>query len=210
MSTIALGQPKNALNQPQTPKICINTPKTAMTPENQQQYIFMVSRFSVSFCNCFALSLQQYQKSIIDVLKHDKRSIIITHRRDGQEPRHVKKDRSNYHLTSLFNDDIRNVRLAPALGKMAAPARKILITVPPHPTPPWERICYPASIFGVHNISTDPSPAPPQNQYICIGFIVHPDDYITIQKKIIVRPKKKKVMMTGGDRRKYSISSDRR
>ena len=80
------------------------------------------------------------------------KSIIITHRRDCQEPRHVKKDRSNYHLTSLFNDDIRDARLA----------QKILITVTPHPTPPWERICCPAPTFWVHNISIDPFPAPPR------------------------------------------------
>ena len=49
--------------------------------------------------------------------------MIITHRGDCQEPRHVKKDCSNYHLTSGFNDDIWDASV-----KMAAPARKILIT----------------------------------------------------------------------------------
>ena len=57
-------------------------------------------------------------------LIHDKQkcSIIITHRRDCQEPSHVEKDRSNYHLTS----GLWWYRVA----------QKILITVPPHPTPP--------------------------------------------------------------------------
>ena len=76
---------------------------------------------------------------------------IITHRRDCQEPSHVEKDRSNYHLTS----GLWWYRLA----------QKILITVPPHATP--ERICCRAPTFGVHNINTNPSPPRPKKLVVC-------------------------------------------
>ena len=71
---------------------------------------------------------------------------------------------------------------------------------PPHPTP--ERICRHAPTFGVHNISTDPFPSPPQkicclpcpeasiDMLLCASWWL----FYNLEKNIMW-PKKRKIMM---------------